>query len=77
MELYPKGSELPEVGKELNKPARIIFYNWGVPKKYKNNPDPYKRKLEKWARSKNAELITFDHELAEVCVDVKCFDFNL
>ena len=76
MELYPEGSELPATGKELNKPAKIIFYNWTIPKKYQKNPEPYRRKLEEWARSKDAELVTFNSELGEVSIDVKNFDFN-
>jgi len=76
VELYPENDSLPEVGQELNKPARIVFYNWNLPKKYQNEPSKYKRKLAEWSSSINADLEYYDEEKAEVSIKVKHFQLN-
>jgi len=77
VEVYPENGKisLPEPGRGLNKAATIEFYQWGLPKKYQNNVEAYKAKMEDWANTQNAQFLYYDADREVLCIRVK--DFNL
>ncbi len=77
VEVYPENCSipLPEAGRGLNKAATIEFYQWSLPKKYIQNVEAYRAKMEDWANSQNAQFLYYDPDREVLCIRVK--DFNL
>jgi hypothetical protein len=73
VEVYPEGVKIPPEGQGLNKPARIIFYNWSVPRKHQANPDRHKREILEWVNSLGAEFEYYDEDRGEVSIRVRSF----
>ena len=78
VEIYPENGKvaIPEAGTGLNKAAVIEFYKWPVPKKYENDVEGYRMKLENWASSIDAEFRYYDSEGETVCIRVNNFNMK-
>ena len=72
--MYPENYEnIPKHGEGLNKPASVIFYQWGVPQKYNGYTEEYQTKLKNWAGSIKAQFLYFRPDKQEVAIRVATF----
>lgn len=77
MELYPEEvyneSNKPAVGKELNKPALIVFHKFKIEENERLTKEKIIKKLRKWTKKCNMEFLNFDFEHGNLTTRVPNF----
>ena len=72
VEVYPPGSTRPPPGAGLNVPAHVTYFEFGLSTD-PSKQDLQRRKLEKLAKEKHAELLDVSPEKQTVKIKVEHF----